>query len=290
MFLFYFPEILENICDKNVDFLHIKNYPTNCQQSNAGKITANKKRKIQFNQKTMKKYIRIIIFAFLSLSLFSCSLIGINFSHKTPKRAGTYPKFTEKDSLRGSIGIYRKNYDVTFYDLNIDIDPVKKYIKGYVDIYFTALSDVDKIQIDLYDNMKINNISFESGELKFTRKYNAVFVSFDKKIVQGNKAKIRVYYEGEPIIAKKPPWKAGFVWEKDENKNPWIGVCCELDGASLWWPVKDVLYDEPERPVITNDIIGLGGRDVKVEDFIKIFKKAAKAKPERAYEIYGVRG
>jgi pyruvate ferredoxin oxidoreductase alpha subunit len=54
--------------------------------------------------------------------------------------------------------------------------------------------------------------------------------------------------------------------------------------------VKSVLYDDPDRPVITNDIIGLGGRDVKVEDFIKIFKKAAKAKPERAYEIYGVRG
>jgi pyruvate ferredoxin oxidoreductase alpha subunit len=54
--------------------------------------------------------------------------------------------------------------------------------------------------------------------------------------------------------------------------------------------VKSVLYDEPDRPVITNDIIGLGGRDVRVEDFIKIFKKAAKAKPERAYEIYGVRG
>jgi hypothetical protein len=50
------------------------------------------------------------------------------------------------------------------------------------------------------------------------------------------------------------------------------------------------MYDDPNRPVITNDIIGLGGRDVKVEDFKNIFKKAAKAKPEKAYEIYGVRG
>jgi hypothetical protein len=42
--------------------------------------------------------------------------------------------------------------------------------------------------------------------------------------------------------------------------------------------------------VILNEIIGLGGRDVKVEDFKNIFKMAAKGKPERAYEIYGVRG
>jgi pyruvate ferredoxin oxidoreductase alpha subunit len=54
--------------------------------------------------------------------------------------------------------------------------------------------------------------------------------------------------------------------------------------------VKAVLFDEPVRPVIWNEIIGLGGRDVKVEDFVSIFKKAAKGKPERAYEIYGVRG
>lgn len=203
----------------------------------------------------MKKYLRLIIFAFLAQSLISCTvlgpIVGFNFSHKTPKRAGIYPKFTEKDSLRGSIGKYRKNYDVTFYDLNIDVNPEKQYIKGFVDIYFTALSDLDKIQIDLYDNMKINNISFESGELKYTRKYNAVFVSFDNKIAQGNKAKIRVFYEGVPIIAKNPPWECGFVWKKDDNNNPWIGVACEVYGASLWWPLKDVLYDEPDSMALS---------------------------------------
>jgi pyruvate ferredoxin oxidoreductase alpha subunit len=53
--------------------------------------------------------------------------------------------------------------------------------------------------------------------------------------------------------------------------------------------VKAMLFDEPNRPIITNEIIGLGGRDVRVEDFKKIFRKAAGSKPERAYEIYGVR-
>jgi pyruvate ferredoxin oxidoreductase alpha subunit len=60
--------------------------------------------------------------------------------------------------------------------------------------------------------------------------------------------------------------------------------------APLCAEVKSALYDEPVRPAILNEIIGLGGRDVRVEDFKKIFKMTAKAKPERAYEIYGVRG
>lgn len=34
--------------------------------------------------------------------------------------------------------------------------------------------------------------------------------------------------------------------ENDSVGNPWIGVACEGIGASLWWPNKDHLSDEPE--------------------------------------------
>ena len=57
--------------------------------------------------------------------------------------------------------------------------------------------------------------------------------------------------------------------------------------------IRAALYGEPDRPLIINEIIGLGGRDVTVGDFIQIVEKAAQAekeKPEEAYEIYGVRG
>jgi pyruvate ferredoxin oxidoreductase alpha subunit len=57
--------------------------------------------------------------------------------------------------------------------------------------------------------------------------------------------------------------------------------------------IKALLYDEPDAPAITNYIIGLGGRDVAVPDFIKMAEEASKAKkgkPGKAYEIYGVRG
>ena len=94
-----------------------------------------------------------------------------------------------------------------------------------------------------YKNLKINKIVYGSDSLAYTRKFNAVFVSFKKIIPKGEKTKISVYYEGKPIKAPKPPWDGGFVWKKDKNKNPWIGVSCELDGASLWWPLKDHLSD-----------------------------------------------
>jgi aminopeptidase N len=150
------------------------------------------------------------------------------------------------DSLRGKLNNFRSCYDVYFYNLDIDININSKSIAGFVDIYFSVVNDFDTMQIDLYPNMSLDSIVFEKKNLHFNRVYGAVFVLFEKHLTTNEKAKIRVYYHGKPVIAKKPPWEGGFVWKKDKNKNPWIGVACEVAGASLWWPVKDHLSDKPD--------------------------------------------
>ena len=53
---------------------------------------------------------------------------------------------------------------------------------------------------------------------------------------------------------------------------------------------RSALYAEEKHPDIINYIIGLGGRDVKVEDFVTMVKSAIKQDKSRSiYEIYGVR-
>ena len=69
-------------------------------------------------------------------------------------------KFTEADTLRGMLRPERTCYDVNFYDLQIKVDIDKKYISGYNEIHFTAIEEFSKIQIDLFENMKINEIIF----------------------------------------------------------------------------------------------------------------------------------
>jgi aminopeptidase N len=185
--------------------------------------------------------------AIVILFLFSaCSIIGYNSSRKTPAREGKYPKFTKADTLRGSYGTYRKNNDVYYYSLDLVIDIEQKSLSGKVDMYFTALDNIDTIQIDLYDNMNINEITYKNTTLEYYRNFNAVFVKLNQTIKNGEQFKITVDYSGTPQKAKRPPWEGGFVWKRDKNKNPWISVSCELDGASLWWPVKDHLFDEPD--------------------------------------------
>ncbi len=165
---------------------------------------------------------------------------------KAARKAAKYPVFTEKDSLLGYLNPYRSCFDVYYYKLNIDFNIRQKTIVGSVDIHFTALKNIDTIQLNLRDNLKLNQIQFESSNLSFKRKLDAVFVVFNRSIRANEKIIIRVFYEGKPVKAARPPWEGGFVWKKDQLKNPWVGVACENMGAHIWWPLKDHISDEPD--------------------------------------------
>jgi len=154
--------------------------------------------------------------------------------------------FTHADSLRGGISPLRTCYDVTFYDLNIDVDIVHKSIQGYNTIYFTAKNNFTTLQIDLFDNMVIDKIEYNNQPIAYTRDANAVFVTFDQPIERNAKEKFTVVYHGVPVAAKHAPWDGGFVWSKDDDGKDWVGLACEGVGASLWWPCKDDVSDEPD--------------------------------------------
>lgn len=155
--------------------------------------------------------------------------------------------FTRKDSLQGGLGAERTCYDVLRYDLNIKINIQDKSIVGYNDISFKVVSDTKKIQIDLFENMQVDSIVFHSKKLEYKREFNAVFIDFPTNLNTENTQKIRFYYSGKPIIAKRAPWDGGFVFTKDKQGKPWMAVSCQGTGASLWYPVKDSQSDEPDN-------------------------------------------
>jgi pyruvate ferredoxin oxidoreductase alpha subunit len=59
-------------------------------------------------------------------------------------------------------------------------------------------------------------------------------------------------------------------------------------GGPVATEIKSLIYHDKDRPRIVNYLMGLGGRDVTVEDFIVMVERAAKKKDE-TYEFYGVR-
>jgi aminopeptidase N len=154
--------------------------------------------------------------------------------------------FTLADTLRGTLSAIRASFDVTYYDLNLTVDVDNHSVSGVNHIHFRAVNDIDSFQLDLFENLVIDSVVSAGTKLRFSRLFNAFFVSFPKTVGIGASSIVSVYYHGNPIEAKHAPWDGGFVWKKDSNGKPWVGVACEGLGASSWWPCKDHLSDEPD--------------------------------------------
>lgn len=177
------------------------------------------------------------------VALFCCQCLYSQFydSHS----------FTKEDSLRGALRPERTCYDVKHYHLNLSFDFSDKSISGYNEIHFLAKSNFRRFQIDLFENMVIDSIVHGGFQLEYERVHNAVFAKTRYEIAANHNEVVRVYYHGRPTVAKNAPWDGGFVWKKDNKGNEWISVACEGTGASLWWPNKDHLGDEPESMKIS---------------------------------------
>ncbi len=155
--------------------------------------------------------------------------------------------FTRADTLRGKLTPLRSNYDVTFYDLAVKVDIENKAISGKNRLRFKVLNPLDKLQVDLYANMTIHQIRYAGKPLIYTREFDAVFVQFPEQLKAGSEQELEIDYSGKPQVPDfSVPMMGGFLWDKDKNGNPWVQVVCQGSGASLWWPNKDHLSDEPD--------------------------------------------
>ena len=158
-----------------------------------------------------------------------------------------HTEYTEADTLRGSLRPERTNFDVQKYHLKLKIEPNKKFISGSNTISFDVEKELPVMQIDLFENMKIDSIVHQGRNLEYERRFNAVFIEFQEALKKGTKDSIQFFYHGNPIVAENAPWDGGFVWTKDKEGNPWIALAVQGTGASLWYPNKDHQSDEPEE-------------------------------------------
>ena len=173
------------------------------------------------------------IHAFLYLIVFFC--FDLNVSSQN---------FNRQDSLRGSITKERAWWDLTYYDLEINIIPKSKKIYGKNTIHYKILKQNNIMQIDLQPPMKLTGAFQHENSLNIKKDGNAHFIKLLERQNKNNLDSITLYFSGRPREALNAPWDGGFSWEKDTNGNDFVATSCQGIGASLWWPNKDHMYDE----------------------------------------------
>ncbi|HEX5435915.1 MAG TPA: M1 family metallopeptidase [Gemmatimonadaceae bacterium] len=155
--------------------------------------------------------------------------------------------FTHADSIRGSNTPQRAWWDVAFYDLHVRVNPADSSISGYNGITYRIIKPAAaEMQIDLQMPLLVDSMLQGGRHLTYRRDGNAFFVTLGTPQRVGDRKTVTVYYHGKPRVAKRPPWDGGLIWARDSLGNEWISTACEGLGASVWWPNKDYLADEPD--------------------------------------------
>jgi aminopeptidase N len=164
--------------------------------------------------------------------------------------------FTHQDTLRGSITHERSWWDLKYYHLDISVDPVERTIEGTNTVTYRVNEPYRRMQIDLQEPMKLTGAIIDGKNLEFSREGNVYWLEINQLQEKGKIYSILLSYTGKPRVSENPPWEGGITWKKDSNGNPFIGSSCQGDGASLWWPCKDHMYDEPDSMLISVKVPG----------------------------------
>lgn len=160
-------------------------------------------------------------------------------------------QFDLQDSLRGSITPERAWWDLTYYHLDIAVDPAQRSIAGSNTIAYRVLEPAQRMQIDLQPPMRLTAAEQDGQALTWEQLGNVYYLQLQKEQIPGSVNQVKVSYSGKPKVARRPPWDGGLTWAADENGKPFVATACQGDGASLWWPCKDHAYDEPDSMLIS---------------------------------------
>ena len=124
-------------------------------------------------------------------------------------------------------------------------------IHGSNTISYEVLTEHQVLQVDLQPPLQITGVTQNGEKLLVRSDGNAHFVHLRKPQKEGDINSVVVSYEGHPHVAIRAPWDGGITWTHDDNGLPFVANSCQGIGASIWWPCKDHMYDEPDSMMIS---------------------------------------
>ena len=160
----------------------------------------------------------------------------------------------EIDEYRASFGSLARpvtndamfDYDVKWYDLYFDLDPVNEIIHARTQILFQSeVNALSTVILDLTDVLTVDSV-FGAGT-EFTRGGDLITITLTDTLALGEQAILGIAYHGQPQA------EVGFQGFEfgSHNGHPIISTLSEPYGARSWWPCKDSPRDKADSVAIT---------------------------------------
>jgi len=147
-------------------------------------------------------------------------------------------------------------FDATYYDLAVAVDIESRTIDGTLLMEARVVQPTAAILLDLDAPLsvsRVEEVAYVAGTddeitlpRAFERTGNRLRIRLGRTAQPGEGLRLRIAYGGAPRVAPRPPWDGGFTWSETADGTPWVAVSCQIQGADLWWPVKDHPSDEAD--------------------------------------------
>lgn len=120
-------------------------------------------------------------------------------------------------------------YDVTYYNLAVDVRPADSTVQGRVQVQADVVRPLEWFVLDLDLRFTVRSVAIvsDAGERQtrpFERRDGQIWIPFPYVKQPGERARLEVTYDGRPRLAPNPPWDGSFQWARTPQGAPWIAT------------------------------------------------------------------
>jgi aminopeptidase N len=193
-----------------------------------------------------------MIYRILTVTAFLLLSVGVYAQIDDPRFV---PRKIEKERFLRKMNASPKQstpdqslYDVKSYTLNLELFPENTLLQGQVEMHAQSLvNGLDRIDLDLYQNMEVLSVQSLTTVLNFTHNNNILTVFLDQTLSQEELFTLNITYQGNP----QSSGFGSFSWSRHgPNQKHMIWTLSEPYGARDWWPCKDYPSDKADSVFI----------------------------------------
>lgn len=138
------------------------------------------------------------------------------------------------------------DYDVKYYDLYFDLDPVNQSMSGMTTILLESqVNALGAVQLDFSNVLTVDSIG--GAGVSYIHADDLLTVVLGDTLTLNTSAVVTIHYHGQP---QQQVGFQGFDFSS-HNGQPIISTLSEPYGAHSWWPCKDTPRDKADSLSVT---------------------------------------
>lgn len=131
------------------------------------------------------------------------------------------------------------NYDLKYYRLQWQVDPMVREITGQVTSHFIPSASISLIEFDFSDALVIDSVIYHNVQTTATAGGDLLQIDFPSTIPSGILDSLTIYYHGVPLLTGFGSFNQG-----SHAGDSILWTLSEPYGARDWWPCKQDLIDK----------------------------------------------